>query len=120
MMDKFLGIRRDKFDVILMVTFCFIVLLNGFALAYVVRENSKRAKEVAAVAETVLAVNCSQRAYAQSQVEQTSDLLAKSSQETFYGGITRSQLFTQLKNQRDYRDTFKGLDCRAYNGSGPS
>lgn len=119
MMDKFLGLSRDKFDAALM-TFCALVLLDGIALAYVVKENSDRAKEVAIVAETVLAVNCSQRAYAQSQVEQTANLLSISGSNLFYCQVSRDYLVLQLKRQREFRDTFKGLDCRAYPGSGPN
>lgn len=119
-MGTFLGIARDKFDIIIMIAFCFIVALNGFTLAYVVRENAHRAEEVAAVAETVLSAHCSQRAYAQSQVEQTSDLLAASTITVFWNGTTREQMAAQLRSQRAFRDTFKGLDCRAYHGAGPN
>lgn len=115
MMDKFLGVGRDKFDVIIMIFFSFLVLLDGVALAYVVKENSQRAKEVAIVADTVLAVNCSQRTYAQSQVEHTANLLAASGSDRFW----RESLVIQLERQREFRDTFKGLDCRVYSGSGP-
>lgn len=118
-MTRFLGVAREKLDLAILITFCAIVVLDGLALGFVVRENSLRAKEVAIVAATVLESHCGQRTYAQSQVEHTSDLLASTSREVFYGGITRSQMFDQLKSQRAYRDTFKGLDCRAYSGTGP-
>lgn len=120
MRDAFLGIARDKFDAILMVVFCALVLLNGVTLAYAVYENIQRAEEVAVVAEAVLSAHCYQRVYAQKQVEQTSDLLAASTKTVFWNRVTREQLIAQLQAERAFRDTLKGLDCRAYKGAGPS
>lgn len=116
---KFLGLEKGQFLVALIVAFALGAVLNAATLAYAVSQNSERVAAEAALFYNQLRIDCAQKTYAQAQVVATSDLLADNSG-SIVGGVPRHILSAQLDSLRQYRDTFKSLDCREFSGSAPS
>lgn len=109
--EKFLGLTKFQFLIALVGLVALLSMLNGFTLVYAVRANQARIADAKEISDANLERDCNQKAYAQGQVENTSNFLAEHPGAEPIPGISRAQLVEQLKRQRAFRDTFGDLNC---------
>lgn len=115
---RFLGLTQMQFMVWLsaagFVAAMVVILLLSLSLREAYSE-AKSAREIARNSRVIVVENktalCGMKVYAQEQVENTADFLAKNTKPEPIPGVPRSLLVSQLERQRDFRDTLQGLDC---------
>lgn len=107
----FLGLSKTQFLLALAITTLIVACISVGALAYAISANRARNADNARVAEQLHASQCAQRRYTQKRIESTADFLAKNGGPEPIAGVSRYQLLASLRDLRELRSTFDGLNC---------
>lgn len=107
----FLGLTKTQFLLVLSIVTLLLACTNAATFAFAVSANRARAAENAATAQALKASQCAQREYTQKRIEKSADFLAEHGGPEPIVGVSRAELLAGLRDLRDLRATYNGLDC---------
>lgn len=109
--DKFLGIYKGVFVVVMSVLFTITVIFNGLVLAWTVHENNQRVADNRSLAVAAVVNQCAQKKLLSSSALDLSEYLATHTNDYTPSGEMRADLVERLKSYKGFLATFKDIEC---------